>query len=347
MGLSRAWPAFAGASLLLETVDLQQEHLGREKRSWSAPWAPSRRPGALPLRYARARSKTRPDHDIAMGSTGHTSRDVAGPPHQRERSAEGRSEPLRATSPPAARGSDASGAAVNILGISGFYHDSAAALVRDGEIVAAAQEERFTRNKHDAALPRQRRRATACDDGRVGRRRPRRRRLLRQAAPQVRPPPRTYLRGGPDGLRSFRRAMPIWLRREALDPLRRSSAGCSARLSNAGAPLLHRAPREPRRQRLLPLAVRVRGGAHLRRRGRVGHHQHRRRRGQPARASLRQLNFPHSLGLLYSAFTYFCGFRVNSGEYKLMGLAPYGEPRYVDLILRRADRPARRRLLPR
>ena len=69
-------------------------------------------------------------------------------------------------------------------------------------------------------------------------------------------------------------------------------------------------------------------------------------RGQPDRSCTHELRFPHSLGLLYSAFTYFCGFRVNSGEYKLMGLAPYGEPRYADLILEQADRPERRRLVP-
>ena len=234
---------------------------------------------------------------------------------------------------------------MHILGISAFYHDSAAALVRDGELVAAAQEERFTRIKHDAAFP-----ANAVryclDHAGVARRRRRRRRLLRQAADPLRPAPAHLPRHGAAGVRAPSTGpCRSGCARSSGSPADRDRAD-GPRLRPARGPLVHRAPREPRRRR--PSS---------------------RRRSSPPPSSpstawasgpprsigvgrgneielVRQLNFPHSLGLLYSAFTYYCGFRVNSGEYKLMGLAPYGEPRLRRRHPRRPHRPARRRLVP-
>ena len=219
-----------------------------------------------------------------------------------------------------------------ILGISAFYHDSAACLVRDGEIVAAAQEERFTRKKHDARVSRATPSPTACAEARHRRRRTSTTSASttsrsssssacsRPTSASRRAGSRSFLHGDA-GVAAARSSSP----RDA-DPAR-------ARTAIEGEILLHRAPRVARRERVLPVAVR---------RGRDPHHGRRRRVGDVvATASaaatdlelLAELHFPHSLGLLYSAFTYYTGFKVNSGEYKLMGLAPYGEPRYVDRIL--------------
>ncbi len=216
-----------------------------------------------------------------------------------------------------------------ILGISAYYHDSAAALVIDGRIVAAAQEERFTRKKHDHAFP-----THAIDY------------CLREAGLKPRQLDyvgfydkpllkfdrllETYLAFAPAGFRSFLMAMPQWLKQK-----------------------LH-LPREMRK---------ALGGAYRKRFVFTEHHESHAASaffpspfdeaailtldgvGEWATASFgvgrgnkitltHEQHFPHSLGLLYSAFTYFTGFRVNSGEYKLMGLAPYGEPVYVDHILK-------------
>ena len=117
---------------------------------------------------------------------------------------------------------------------------------------------------------------------------------------------------------------------EAAPAARDATRACGGAYTQAVR--LHRAPRVARRERVLPVAVRGGRDPHARRRRRVGDRQLRRRPRQPDRRSTHELRFPHSLGLLYSAFTYFTGFKVNSGEYKLMGLAPYGEPQ-----LRRPD----------
>jgi len=222
-------------------------------------------------------------------------------------------------------------AAVNVLGISGFYHDSAAALVVDGELVAAAQEERFTRIKHDADFPVN---AIAyCLH--VG-----------QVAPDGidavvyydKPMStfvrllRTYLRVGPKGFRSFQRAMPIWLRQKLWIPyeiergLRDLGYSMPKDLyftehhESHAASAFFASPYES-------AAVLTFDGVGEWATASIGV-------GRGNRITLEeQLNFPHSIGLLYSAFTQYCGFRVNSGEYKLMGLAPYGRPEYVDLIL--------------
>jgi predicted NodU family carbamoyl transferase len=154
---------------------------------------------------------------------------------------------------------------MKILGISAFYHDAAAALVVDGQLLAAAQEERFTRKKHDASFP-EHSIAYCLHRGDVG----------PEGVDAVvyydKPITtfvrllKTYLRVGPKGIRSFSSAMPTWTR-EVVDPVRDRPGTEAHRYEDAEGPLVHRAPREPRRQRVLPVAVRERGDPHLRRRG--------------------------------------------------------------------------------
>jgi carbamoyltransferase len=217
-----------------------------------------------------------------------------------------------------------------ILGISAFYHDSAAALVIDGRIVAAAQEERFTRKKHDPAFPARaveyclRHAGLSSQD-------------LDYVAFYDKPLTKferlleTYLAYVPSGFRSFRLAMPLWLKDKLhmRRTLRRGLGGDTrARLVFTDHHESHAAsaffPSPFDRAAILTLdgvgewstatfGVGEANRIHL----------------------LDHIAFPHSLGLLYSAFTYYCGFKVNSGEYKLMGLAPYGRPIYRDLILER------------
>lgn len=216
---------------------------------------------------------------------------------------------------------------MNILGISAFYHDSAACLVRDGEIVAAAQEERFTRRKHDPLFPEKaiayclQEAGLAASD-------------LDYVAFYDKPYIKferllmTYLSVAPRGFRSFLDQMPLWLKdklfmRKTIQT-RLGYPGevvfCSHHQSHAAAAFFPSPFEEA-------AFITVDGvGEWATTTYGVG-------RGNRVRI-LKQINFPHSLGLLYSAFTYFTGFKVNSGEYKLMGLAPYGEPRYVDAIRR-------------
>ena len=217
-----------------------------------------------------------------------------------------------------------------ILGISAFYHDSAAALVVDGRVVAAAQEERFTRKKHDAGFP-----SKAVDyclaEAGLDRRRPRLGRLLRQAAPEVRAAPGDLPAPTPRaGFRSFAPGPAALGPREAVPPpddVARPSAGPTRSGSSSPSTTSRHAASAFYPSPFEEAAILTVDGV-----------------GEWATASFgvgrgrsieltHQLRFPHSLGLLYSAFTYYCGFRVNSGEYKLMGLAPYGEPRFADLIL--------------
>ncbi len=214
-----------------------------------------------------------------------------------------------------------------VLGISAFFHDSAAALVVDGEIVAAAQEERFTRIKHDAAFP-----ARAVEY------------CLREAgiAPGAvdyvafyeKPLLKfdrlleTFVARAPAGLRSFMMAMPLWLKQKLHLPreIRRALGGAYTKRvvfpshhESHAACAFFPSPFEE-------AAILTLDGVGEWDTATIGI-------GRGGKIELRKtLRFPHSLGLLYSAFTYFCGFRVNSGEYKLMGLAPYGEPRFADLI---------------
>jgi carbamoyltransferase len=215
----------------------------------------------------------------------------------------------------------------SILGISAFYHDSAAALLIDGEIVCAAQEERFTRRKHDAAFPAYAvdwcLRAAGLSPGQldfVG--------FYEKPLQKFERLLETYLAFAPRGLPSFLAAMPGWLRHKLHLPrvLARELGGAYRKrcifvehhLSHAASAFLP-SPFEEAAILTLDSVGEWATGAWG-----VG-------RGGSVEIS-HQLRFPHSLGLLYSAFTYFTGFTVNSGEYKLMGLAPYGEPRYAGLI---------------
>ncbi len=217
-----------------------------------------------------------------------------------------------------------------ILGISAFYHDSAAALLRDGEIVAAAQEERFSRKKHDARFPAEAVKYCLREAG-VG--------LSAVEAVVFYDKPlikferllETYLAFAPAGLRSFIASMPVWLKEKLM--LRSLLNKELKKLGDGNAPPLRFAEHHQSHaaSAFYPgpfdkAAVLCLDGV-----------------GEWATTSvwmgegstltpLWEIQFPHSLGLLYSAFTYYCGFKVNSGEYKLMGLAPYGEPKYVDLI---------------
>jgi carbamoyltransferase len=213
-----------------------------------------------------------------------------------------------------------------ILGISAYYHDSAACLVRDGEVLAAAQEERFTRKKHDHRYP-----AEAVEF------------CLRRAG--ITPKEldyvafydkpllkferllETYIDYAPSGLRSFLMAMPLWLRekiwiREQVS----KEAGFEGKVlftehhESHAASAFFPSPFES-------AAVLTMDGV-----GEWATSSYGYGKGNELHL-LKELHFPHSLGLLYSAFTYYTGFKVNSGEYKVMGLAPYGEPKYVKLIL--------------
>ncbi len=223
---------------------------------------------------------------------------------------------------------------MNILGISAYYHDSAAALVRDGQIVAAAQEERFSRKKQDSRFP-----VNAVNyslafagleladvDYLVFYDKPliKFERLLE-----------TYLAYAPDGFRSFLAAMPVWLKEKLFlkDLLKKELAAVGDCAIKELPPLLFTEHHQSHAASAFfpspfeKAAVLCMDGV-----------------GEWATTSVWtgeanslnpewEIDFPHSLGLLYSAFTYFTGFKVNSGEYKLMGLAPYGQPKYADLIL--------------
>ena len=215
-----------------------------------------------------------------------------------------------------------------ILGISAFYHDSAAALIVDGRIVAAAQEERFTRKKHDFAFPDQaidfclhEAALTPSDLDWVG--------FYDKPLQKFERLLETYLAYAPVGFRSFTKAMPLWLREKLFLPrvMQKGLPGVERRKfifaehhESHAASAFFPSPFEE-------AAILTLDGV-----------------GEWATASFgmgrgnhieltHQLRFPHSLGLLYSAFTYYTGFRVNSGEYKLMGLAPYGRTTYAELIL--------------
>ena len=214
-----------------------------------------------------------------------------------------------------------------ILGISAFYHDSAACVVVDGDIVAAAQEERFTRKKHDDAFPalavdyclREAGRSIADVDYVVFYEKPMRKfeRLLE-----------TYLAYAPAGLKSFRMSMPVWLNekvrqrsviRKALGPSCRAPIAFTEHHESHAASAFFPSPYDE-------AAILTLDGVGEWSTTTIGV-------GEGNRIKLlREIKFPHSLGLLYSAVTYYCGFKVNSGEYKLMGLAPYGRPIYRDLI---------------
>ena len=219
---------------------------------------------------------------------------------------------------------------MRVLGISCWYHDAAACLLDDGVIVAAAQEERFTRKKHDAAFPEHAIRYCLAEGGGGG---------VDAVAFYDKPILKfhrileTSLATAPRGLRTFLRAVPIWLKDKlwieprVLDGL--GDLGVATEGLELSFPEHHRSHAasaffpSPFEEAAVLCVDGVGEWATATMSHGRGH----------ALTMQQELRFPHSLGLLYSAFTYFCGFRVNSGEYKLMGLAPYGEGRFTQTIL--------------
>ncbi len=220
-----------------------------------------------------------------------------------------------------------------ILGISAFYHDSAACLLKDGEIIAAAQEERFTRKKHDASFPHH---AILYCLKEAGIAANEIEKVVFYEKPFVKFERllETYLAFAPKGFKSFAKAMPVWIKdklfqkyvliKELRSKLNKE-IDWHKRLLFSEHHLSHAAsayyPSPFDRAAVLTLdgvgewttsSLAIGKGSDLQ--------------------VVKEIHFPHSLGLLYSAFTYYTGFKVNSGEYKVMGLAPYGEPRYADLI---------------
>ena len=221
-----------------------------------------------------------------------------------------------------------------ILGISAYYHDSAAALIRDGEIVAAAQEERFTRKKHDASFPAEAISYCLADAGTTI---PQLDYIVFYDKPLLKFERllETYLAYAPIGFRSFVASIPIWLKEKLYlkATLKRALAELGDTTVNELPQLMFTEHHQSHAASAFfpspfqEASVLCLDGV-----------------GEWATSSVWlgkenkllpqwEIDFPHSLGLLYSAFTYYTGFKVNSGEYKLMGLAPYGEPKYVDLIL--------------
>src|SRR5687767_7424665 len=221
---------------------------------------------------------------------------------------------------------------MRVLGISAYYHDSAAALLRDGHVLAAAQEERFTRKKHDSEFPHHAIRSCLESTGT-------RASEIDRVAFYDKPFLKferlleTYLAFAPQGFPSFRQALPLWVkdklfqRTTILKELKSFDAGVAwgERLLFSEHHLSHAAsayyPSPFERAAVLTMdgvgewtttSLALGAGRELR--------------------VVREIHFPHSLGLLYSAFTYYTGFKVNSGEYKVMGLAPYGEPKYAQKI---------------
>ncbi len=214
-----------------------------------------------------------------------------------------------------------------ILGISAFYHDSAACLVKDGQILAAAQEERFTRIKHDASFPQEaikyclaQAQIAAKDLSYVA--------FYDKPFLKFERLLETYLAFAPFGIKSFLEAMPVWLKQKLWlkDLLYRELSGYKGEIVFPEHHQSHAASAfypSPFKQAAI-LTVDGVGEWATTTMG-VGKNNQVK--------LLKEIHFPHSLGLLYSAFTYYTGFKVNSGEYKMMGLAPYGKPKYVQKIL--------------
>ena len=215
---------------------------------------------------------------------------------------------------------------MNILGISAFYHDSAACLVQDGKIAAAAQEERFTRIKHDHSFPKhaidyclQERGLTAKDLDYVA--------FYDKPFIKFERILETYLAYAPKGIQSFIKAMPLWIKQKLwIKSLLDDEIGFDGKLlfpehhqSHAASAFFPSPYQDAAFLTLDGVGEWTTASYGV---------------GQGNSLDIHaEIKFPHSLGLLYTAFTYYTGFKVNSGEYKVMGLAPYGEPKYVDLIL--------------
>ncbi len=228
---------------------------------------------------------------------------------------------------------------MRILGVSAFYHDSAAALVVDGKIIAAAQEERFTRKKHDSGFPSEAVRY-CLEEGGLGLADVDHIAFYDKPFLKFERLLETYLAFAPRGFKSFRTAMPVWMKEKLFQKrLLRQELEKTAKLEDPDADIAdfeskllfseHHQSHAASAYFPSPFeeaAVLTIDGV-----------------GEWATTSLgvgkghdltmlKEIHFPHSLGLLYSAFTYYTGFKVNSGEYKIMGLAPYGEPKYAKLI---------------
>ena len=220
-----------------------------------------------------------------------------------------------------------------ILGVSAFYHDSAACLLKDGKIVSAAQEERFTRKKHDASFPSNA--ILYClKDSQIGSNEIKSVVFYEKPFVKFERLIETYLAFAPKGFKSFSKAMPLWIKDKLFQKSKivkelnltlGSNINWSERLLFSEHHLSHAAsafyPSPFKRSAVLTLdgvgewtttSIALGKGKELR--------------------VIKEIHFPHSIGLLYSAFTYYTGFRVNSGEYKVMGLAPYGKPKYANLI---------------
>src|SRR5574341_623497 len=223
---------------------------------------------------------------------------------------------------------------MDILGISAFYHDSAACLVRDGEIVAAAQEERFTRKKHDPGFPHH---AVEYCLGEAGIGVKDLKYIVFYDKPLIKFERllETYVGFAPKGIQSFLAAMPVWLKEKLLlrNLLRKEVLACAPGLQKSELPELLFGEHHESHAASAFFASPYQKAGVLCMDG----------VGEWATTSawagegntltpLWEIPFPHSIGLLYSAFTYYAGFKVNSGEYKVMGLAPYGEPKFVKAI---------------
>lgn len=216
---------------------------------------------------------------------------------------------------------------MNILGISAFYHDSAAALVRDGEILAAAQEERFTRKKHDFRFPKNA--INYClEEANIKSHEPDYVVFYDKPFLKFERILETYLQYAPVGIRSFIKAMPLWIKQKLWmkSLIQEYLGGYEGKIlfprhhQSHAAAAFYPSPFEE-------AAIITVDGVGEWTTTSVGYGK-----GNEVKL-LKEIHFPHSLGMLYSAFTYYTGFKVNSGEYKVMGLAPYGEPKYVQTIL--------------
>ncbi|MBJ18096.1 MAG: carbamoyltransferase [bacterium] len=217
---------------------------------------------------------------------------------------------------------------MNILGISAYYHDSAACLVQDGEIAAAAQEERFTRKKHDFRFPKN---AVEFCLARGGIEASEVDLVTFYDKPLLKFDRllETYISYAPSGFKLFLMGMPLWLQQKLHTP-RELDIGLDRQYKGRYVFTEHHESHAASAFFPSPFeeaAILTLDGVGEWATGTIAHGRGRRLE------MLKEMRFPHSLGLLYSAFTYFTGFRVNSGEYKLMGLAPYGEPIYKDLMI--------------
>jgi carbamoyltransferase len=224
---------------------------------------------------------------------------------------------------------------MRIIGMSAFYHDSAAALIVDGQIVAAAQEERFTRKKHDSGFPHHAL-AYCLDEGGISLGEVDHVAFYDKPFLKFERLLETYLSFAPRGFRSFRMAIPLWLKEKLFQKqlLRDELRAFDPKFDWESRLLFTEHHQSHAASAFFPSSfdeavILTMDGVGEWATTSVGF-------GRGNHLEMRkELHFPHSLGLLYSAFTYYTGFKVNSGEYKVMGLAPYGEPKFADLIFDR------------